>query len=105
MVVGESGDFMTADVAAGKTYYATVEPRMGVWKARFSLKPVSRAQLGSPEFQGWVNECRWAAADERTAAWAAENALSVEAKYAGYYPKWMEKAPADRPALLPDDGT
>ena len=38
MVVGESADFMGAEVEAGKKYYALVTPRVGVWKARFSLK-------------------------------------------------------------------
>lgn len=103
MVVGESGDFMSADVVAGKTYYATIDPRMGAWKARFSLRAVPKAELGSPQFEGWLKGCRWVAADESTAAWAQSNAPSVLAKYNEYHPRWMEKAPADRPALLPDD--
>ena len=42
MVVSEAADFMRADLAAGKTYYALVTPRMGVWRARFSLLPPNR---------------------------------------------------------------
>ena len=32
-VVGEAADFLEADLAAGKTYYIQVAPRMGAWKA------------------------------------------------------------------------
>lgn len=30
MVIGESADFMDAELAAGKTYHARVEPRLGI---------------------------------------------------------------------------
>jgi hypothetical protein len=105
MVVGESGDFMGADLVAGRTYYALVTPRMGMWKARFSLKPVAKAELGSEEFKKWLEDCRWAVPDQSTETWARENADSVRAKYTSYYPKWKEKPPVERPALAPDDGT
>ena len=42
MVVSEAADFMKAVLEGGKTYYAMVTPRMGAWKARFSLWPVKR---------------------------------------------------------------
>ena len=47
MVVGESADFMGAEVEAGKKYYALVTPRFGAWKARFSLKPIHKDELES----------------------------------------------------------
>ncbi len=53
MVVGESADFMGAEVEAGKKYYALVTPRVGVWKARFSLKPMHKDELQSEEFMDW----------------------------------------------------
>ena len=31
MVVSEAADFMAADLVAGKSYYALVSPRMGLW--------------------------------------------------------------------------
>jgi hypothetical protein len=77
---------------------------MGMWKARFSLAPVSKPQLGTEEFNEWFRDSRWAAPDESTAAWARDHSASIQEKYAEYYRKWMEKAPADRPALLSDDG-
>jgi hypothetical protein len=38
MVIGESADFMAANLDSGKVYYSLVTPRFGVWKARFSLR-------------------------------------------------------------------
>jgi len=45
MVVSEAADFMAAELEGGKTYYALVTPRMGAWKARFSLRPVTAGEL------------------------------------------------------------
>ncbi len=106
MVVGESGDFMTAEVEAGKTYFATITPRMGMWKARFSLNPVpvSGEEYVSPDFVLGLNGSRWVEKDESSEAWARENAADIRAKYEAYYAKWMQKAEADRPKLLPADG-
>lgn len=56
MVVSEAADFMEANLTGGKTYYAMVTPRMGAWKARFSMYPVrngapGKFQYSSSEFQ------------------------------------------------------
>ncbi|HVP66817.1 MAG TPA: hypothetical protein VMT17_06100 [Anaeromyxobacteraceae bacterium] len=104
LVVGESGDFMIANLVAGRTYYALVTPRMGAWKARFSLKPVHKADLGTQEFRDWWTSCTWVEMDQSSQEWAKGNLQSIQGTHSEYYPKWMEKAPAERPELLPDDG-
>lgn len=103
MVVGESGDFMSADLVAGKTYYARVTPRMGFMKARFSLEAVGRTALSGAEFGEELSGCRWVEKGAESEAWAKENMESIRSKHSEYYPKWMEKAEADRPHLRPDD--
>jgi hypothetical protein len=104
MVIGESADFMTADVSADKSYYALVTPRVGAWKARFSLRPVHQAELGSPQFDGWLADSTPTIKLPKDDSWAAANLASVESKRAKYYPEWLRKAPGDRPALVPADG-
>lgn len=104
MVASEAGDFMTADVRAGKTYYALVTPRPGVWKARFSLAPVTGADLSSERFNEWFNACRLVEPGPETAVWARENQGDVEAKYAKYYPEWTTKPEAARPSVRAEDG-
>ena len=41
MVVSEAADFLAADLEGGKIYFVLVSPRMGMWRARFSLLPIT----------------------------------------------------------------
>jgi hypothetical protein len=104
MVIGESADFMSAELEAGKTYHALVTPRMGAWKARFSLRPVPKAGEDRAKLDQWLSECQWVEQNAASEAWARENMASIKEKQAKYYPAWMEKDEASRPKLNPGDG-
>ena len=104
MVVGESADFMSAELVADRTYYALVTPRLGVWKARFSLKPVHAEELDSPKFNEWVSGCKWVEKTLDSDNWESSNMASIQSKHNEYYDKWMGKEPSERPKLLPEDG-
>ena len=105
MVVGESADFMSANLEANKTYYALVTPRMGVWKARFSLKPISKEELVTSEFNEWLNECEWVGKSQASENWMSGNISDISSKYTEYYAKWLNnKDEAERPKLLMQDG-
>ena len=104
MVIGENADFMTAEVQAGRTYHVLVEPRMGLWKARFGLQPVRQAELGTAEFAASLKDCRWVEKTADAEGWAASSMGSIQSKRADYYPDWIKQAEADRPHLLPQDG-
>jgi hypothetical protein len=41
MVISEAADFMDATLDPGRVYFARIESRFGVWRARFSLIPIS----------------------------------------------------------------
>lgn len=102
MVVGESADFMRATVEAGKTYHALVTPRVGFWKARFSLRPVAASDRASGDFDKWFAECRWVENKLEAHQWAQGNMANVASKRAEYWPKWDTKP--DKPLLVPTDG-
>ncbi len=104
MVIGESADFMTASVAAGKTYYVLVTPRMGAWKARFSLRPVALPDQNREEMDEWLENCSWVEKNAASDTWAASNIADIQDKQARYYTKWMEKNESDRPRLTSEDG-
>jgi hypothetical protein len=104
MVVGESADFMTAELEPNKTYYVEVTPRMGLWKARFSLDPVRKANLDKAEFKRSVDECRWVEKTPASDNWALDNMASIQSKRTEYYADWMKLPAADRPHLLGEDG-
>jgi hypothetical protein len=96
MVIGESADFMQADLTEGKTYSAVVMPRMGIWKARFSFQPGSGMdQLG---------ETKQVTVGEEGRVWARENAASIREKKAEYLPKWQEKPDRDKQTMRAESG-
>ena len=104
MTIGENADFMSAEVVAGKTYYVKVEPRMGMWKARFGLDPYRQKDIGTAAFNGELNDCKPVAKGPESDAWAASNMMSIRQKRTEYYADWMKKPDAERPQLRPEDG-
>ncbi|MBN2418403.1 MAG: hypothetical protein JXL81_03385 [Deltaproteobacteria bacterium] len=103
MVVSEAADFMEADLLPGKTYYVKVRPRMGAWRARFSLAPITKELLQTKDFKKELNKARLINNDEKAYKWAAENRSSVLNKKSSYYEKWMTKDKSERPFLMKDD--
>ena len=93
MVVGESADFMEADIVAGKSYYALVIARPGAWKARFSFVPV---RDNEKRVEQWEQSLRPVVATPRTTAWARQNASSIESKRSRYYAEWSTKPESQR---------
>jgi len=96
MVVGESADFLKADLTEGKTYYSVVSPRMGFWKARFSLHPVrntetTKFKYNSKEFVEMQMDSRFVKSGVKAKDWAVKNAASINKKLLSYLPKWQQK--------------
>ena len=103
MVVGESADFMYAEVEANKTYYASITPRMGMWKARFSLEAISTEKYND-DFKKSLEDSELVVPNQSTLQWAQNNQESIQSKYLEYYKKWMSKDVSLRPKLLKSDG-
>lgn len=102
MVIGGVADFMKANVDAGKIYYVLLRPRYTVWKSRFSLRPITRDELGGAEFREWLTICEFVDTSERSQKWAKRHAKANELKKAEYLKKWNEKE--EKPILNSDDG-
>jgi hypothetical protein len=93
MVVAENADFMIAHLDAGKTYYALVSPRMGVWKARFSLLPIhnrvdAKYSAQSVDFRKWMDETSWIDATPQAEQWYNQHASDITEKRADYMKRW-----------------
>lgn len=100
MVVSEAADFLEAKLAPGKTYYAVVTARMGMWKARFSLWPVKAAagnefQLSNPDLPKWVQDASLVVNTPEGEAWAKANAADINTKFQEYMPVWKQKSADD----------
>ena len=111
MVVSEAADFLEANVEGGKTYYAMITPRMGAWKARFSIWPVrgngtTDFHTADPEVKKFISKTVLMQNSPKSEAWFLKNKDDVKAKYAEYWPVWQQKTAADlaERTLTPADG-
>jgi hypothetical protein len=102
MILGGNAEFMDADLQAGKVYHALAMPGPGVGKAWFALRPVHAADRG--ELSGWSAETSWVETTDGSFRWAEDNAPSIKAKRAKYFPTWTQRTPAQRDALASGDG-
>lgn len=103
MVIGESADFMEADLAAGKTYYAGVIVRPGIWKARFSFHP-NNGQVSDEELKNWISGTKLVEPNDKGWQWASQNAESVQKLKAEYLPEWNSKKESDKQRLHRSSG-
>jgi uncharacterized protein YcfL len=111
MVVSEAADFMEAETVPGKRYYAIATPRMGVWKARFSLWPIktdpnAEYATGTDEFRQWKENTELVRITPEARKWFENHEESVKNKYKSYWQKWQQR-PAqarERRTLHEDDG-
>lgn len=97
MVVGESADFLKTNILEGKTYYTVVSPRMGFWKARFSMHPVrndesSKFKYDSKDFNEMLADSKFVKSGPKAEEWAISNANSISTKMNKYLPEWKSKA-------------
>lgn len=98
MVLGGGGaDFMSAELVAGKTYYARVVPGRSVY---FTLRPVTRAE--DRDLAGWLRDSEWVETGPQAQAWAKTHERSIRVRKAQYLPTWTARP--DRPALVAADG-
>lgn len=105
MVVGENADFMIANVQASKTYYALVSPRIGMWKARFSLLPIhndpkAKYNLNGDEFKKWNSSTHFVESAASAKQWYDEHAADISAKRTEYMAKWDRMLPVDKANLI-----
>jgi hypothetical protein len=111
MVVAENADFMVAHLDAGKTYYTLVSPRIGMWKARFSLLPIhnqasAKYSMQSGDFREWMAKTDWVTVTPAAEQWYQQHASDIRAKKIDYMRRWDTADAQQRAELtLPaDDG-
>ena len=110
MIESEAADFAAAHLVAGKTYYVMVEPRMGVWKARFSLEPIHKApgkySLQSPDFPKWMSDTKFVEQKPSAMDWYNDNKDDVLTKQKKYWNDWVtdDQGSRDDHTLAADDG-
>jgi hypothetical protein len=100
MVIGETAEFMDADLVGGKTYFVRVSPHMGAWKARFSLDPVKQSEASG--LAADLKDAGWVENTPASLQWAQSNMSSIQAKKADAFSHWQ--ASTDKSTLHAEDG-
>lgn len=104
MSLSENADFMSAELADGKTYYVYVSPRMGNLKSHFVLEPQTRLDLEEPKLQSDLANCRWVELSAESEKWQTDNFYRIEGKRSEYYPAWRSKPGSEKAQLNAADG-
>jgi len=104
MVVSEAADFLKANLEPRKTYYGIVTPRFGVWRARFSLRPIRRDgttdyNTTTEDFAEWMEDTKLVVNTEESLQWFQSNLPGIKGKQAEYWPKWQQKTDAEKAAV------
>jgi len=105
MVVSESADYMSADLAPNRTYYALVTPRFGIVRERFSLCAGQQGRENTcQDAQNCLKDCRLVENTQESEGWARENMTDIRAKHSENYSRWNQKPSNEKPHLARDDG-
>jgi hypothetical protein len=86
MVMGETADFMDAELRADRIYYALVGPRSGPTRERFLLRPVPANETALPAELG---DCRWAGDGAAPPAWLKDHLAGIEKRKSADLPAWL----------------
>jgi len=101
MLVGQSANFMDADLVAGKTYHVGIVLG-GLGERQFVFRPLRPDDLYQRDVKRCADSCTWVANTERSEAWARTQWSSIQRKKERNLPGWEGRT--DRPALLATDG-
>jgi hypothetical protein len=109
MAYGTAADFMLANLAAGKTYYAIVRPNWGT--GGFYPTPIrgsasTEPDLTSKEFKDWLSGTRLLEPTEATQPWFKDNKSRMQEIYTDYWNRFQRKNPMEKAArtMNPSDG-
>lgn len=100
ITTGGTDQFMDAELAGGKTYYAVVTYENGI--ASYVLKPVRPADQDGAEFKSCLAQCAWVENTEKSEAWGRNHLRDLPRRKARFLPAWEARIP--RPTLTAADG-
>lgn len=102
---GNNPDFISAKLAAGKTYYVTVSlKRRFAGPASCHLEAVHDAGGNAKETDKLVAKLKPVQMNAEAARWEIDNAPSIEERFAAGYAPWLEAQKSEPPMLAEADG-
>lgn len=103
-VGGESAALLDATLESGKYYYVEIDPRMGIWKARFAFVPATNEMQATEDFRKDYAKCKWYTNTPAGEAWFKDNLASMLEKKDTALKKHEKTDEIKRAVLKPDDG-
>jgi hypothetical protein len=104
MAYGTAADYMLAELAPGKTYYAIVRPNWGT--GGFAPTPIR--DLKSAEAKEWISGTKLLEVGDQKEvdAWLAENKQRLQGIHAEYWSRFERKSDTEKAerTMLPIDG-
>lgn len=85
MVTGERYRVVKADLVANKNYYLHISPRLGMFKSRFAMVPLSAWQLNNEKIQRDIEECRPMQLNEKGKRWFAKKEYYFQRRFSKGY--------------------
>jgi hypothetical protein len=109
MAYGTAADFMTADVAGGKTYYSIVRPNWGT--GGFAPTPIrndgtSEYNMKSKDFRDWLSSTKPIEPNDDAQPWFTTNKARYQDLYKDYWARFQKKNDQEKAErmLRPEDG-
>ena len=108
VAVGESPDFVRADLAPDRTYYIKVEPTSTLaLESSFSME-AHNGQFTAHDLSAWTRTRQYVV-NSRGAAWAEKRKHQISGLKNHFFPKWEaqiahDKREAEKHTLRPDSG-
>ena len=105
VVGGEGSNLLEADFEGGKTYYAQIDPKMGMFKPRFVFIPVTNADLKAEHFTKDMAACKWYANLPEGQTWFQNNYNSLMDKKNNAFEKKDKEGTPQRAIIIKQYGT
>lgn len=96
MAYGTAADFMVANLAPDKTYYAIVSPNWGTGgfaPIAIRNRKTAKFSLYSADFIKWRNGTELTIPKPGLDKWFAENKTKMRGIYTDYWARWQRKSP------------
>ncbi|MFQ5586377.1 MAG: hypothetical protein ACE5GF_06110, partial [Thermodesulfobacteriota bacterium] len=103
IAIAENNAFVEADLEGGKTYYLITQVKMGAWKARVGLIPVTKGSEFWNKVKEYENVLKRLEPDTVVLKnWEEANKAKINRVISQYETVWKDKH--DWPTLSPKDG-
>lgn len=102
---GNNPNFLSAQLAAGKTYFVTVSlQRRFSGPASCHLEAERNASKNAKKAEKWISNLKPVEMNAEASRWESDNAPSIKERFGASYATWAEQHKSEPPMLSEGDG-